>query len=80
MAERRAAIQGFVYAPFRMNDFMDGVLTSYQHGIDIAVYVGNKVDSEHLLYASSDSLRLRTETYSEAPFVKSILIGNGEHT
>lgn len=80
VAERRAAIQGFVYAPFRMNDFMDGVLTSYQHGIDIAVYVGNKVDSEHLLYASSDSLRLRTETYSEAPFVKSTLIGNGEHT
>lgn len=80
VAERRAAIQGFVYAPFRMNDFMDGVLTSYQQGIDIAVYVGHKVDSEQLLYASSDSLRLRTEADSEAPFVKSILIGNGEHT
>jgi PAS domain S-box-containing protein len=63
VAERRAAIQGWVYSPYRMNDLMDGILghlgTSPQNRIRLQVYDGDSISSSGLLFDSShnDSIK-----------------------
>ncbi|GAB5606395.1 hypothetical protein TK5_24750 [Sideroxyarcus sp. TK5] len=54
--QRRAALRGWVYSPFRMNDLMDGVLARWddhtiQH-IHMQVYDGPAVEPDSLLYDS----------------------------
>ena len=39
--ERRAAIQGFVYSPFRAGDFLAGILDANQAGIGFGLYDGD---------------------------------------
>jgi PAS domain S-box-containing protein len=53
-AEREAALVGFVYSPFRADDFFNGILgpESYR-GIDIHVYDGQQIAPEHLLHDSA---------------------------
>lgn len=48
--ERRAALLGFVYSPFRAKDFMQGILTVDQGGIDFELYDGATPSSETLLF------------------------------
>ena len=56
VAQRRAALRGWVYSPFRMNDLLDGVLARWddhtsQH-IHMQVYDGAGVHPDALLYDS----------------------------
>ena len=53
-AERQAALEGFIYSPFRADDFFAGILgpESYR-GLDIHVYDGQQMSPEHLLHDSS---------------------------
>jgi PAS domain S-box-containing protein len=53
-AERQAALEGFVYSPFRADDFFEGILgpESYR-GIDINVYDGQQLTQENLLHQSA---------------------------
>ncbi|MBA3024726.1 MAG: CHASE domain-containing protein [Gammaproteobacteria bacterium] len=58
--QRRAALRGWVYSPFRMNDLLDGVLARWddhtiQH-IHMQVYDGAAVDPAALLYDSRPGL------------------------
>lgn len=55
--DRRAALRGFVYSPFRMNDFIKGIITIDHNLSSIAweVYDGNDVDSDRILYRSLDN-------------------------
>ena len=48
--ERRAAILGFVYSPFRVTDFMTGTLDVAQSQTDIALFEGNVATPQSLLY------------------------------
>jgi signal transduction histidine kinase/ActR/RegA family two-component response regulator len=41
VAERRAALVGYVYSPFRMNDLMHGILGGQSLGIDFHLYDGD---------------------------------------
>ena len=50
--ERRAALTGFVYSPFRAADFMAGVLGADQGGIRLDLYDGDAVTPDALLYHS----------------------------
>ena len=50
--ERRVAIQGFVYAPFRTRDLMQGILGTGQAGIEFEIYDGSAPSRETLLFAS----------------------------
>lgn len=54
--QRRAALIGWVYSPYRMNDLMHGVLGTWgrDHGrrIRLALYDGDQVTPEALLYDS----------------------------
>lgn len=49
-AERRAALLGFVYAPFRMNDLMAGVLDAAMDDIDVEIFDGAEATREALLF------------------------------
>ena len=55
-AERRAAIQGWVYSPYRMNDLMQGILgrpdLSGSGRVHLKVFDGETPSSESLLYDS----------------------------
>lgn len=57
VAERRAAIQGWVYSPYRMKDLMHGTLGNYQFRqgdwhIVLQIYDGTAISPETLLYDS----------------------------
>lgn len=51
--ERRAALEGWVYSPFRMNDLMQGIVGAGNDGIAFALYDGTTVSDDSLLYQSS---------------------------
>lgn len=48
--ERRAALIGYVYSPFRMNDFLGKILPGSQHDIEFTIYDGTEISSADLMY------------------------------
>ena len=56
LVQRRAALIGWVYSPYRMNDLMHGILGGWeQEGgkrIRLAIYDGDRIAPEALLYDS----------------------------
>lgn len=50
--ERQAALEGFVYSPFRINDLMKGILGSLAPEIEFEIYDGRRTDTANLFYAS----------------------------
>lgn len=62
-AERRASLDGWVYAPFRMDDFMRGLQTEPASPLDIEVYDGAEIVQEAKMYdadETSDVLKAAT--------------------
>jgi PAS domain S-box-containing protein len=51
--DKVSAIQGFVYAVFRVNNLMDGILGTMFPNIDIEIYDGDFVSKENMLYDSN---------------------------
>jgi len=51
-AERRAAIAGWVYAPFRMNDLMRGVGGEHAGDLEVDIHDGRQPRPDTLLYRS----------------------------
>ncbi|WP_417535670.1 CHASE domain-containing protein [Methylophaga sp.] len=54
IVERRDAIQGFVYAAFRMKDFMQGILGRGQQALNFEIYDFSD-DAYALLYKNADT-------------------------
>ncbi len=54
LSERRANILGWVYAPFRMNDFMKGILGEQASDLDMEIYDGMKIAANTLMYDSDE--------------------------
>lgn len=52
--ERSAALRGFVYSPFRINDLMKGILGFIQEEIEFEIYDGNNTDTSNLFYRSHE--------------------------
>jgi len=52
---RRAAIQGFVYAPFRAGDLMESIINDPKRSFEVALYDGD-VTPDRLLYESIPGL------------------------
>jgi PAS domain S-box-containing protein len=50
--ERRAAIVGWVYAPFRMDDLMRGLGGEHASDLEVAIHDGRQPDESGLLYRS----------------------------
>lgn len=59
--ERRANILGWVYAPFRINDLMQGVLGDRVRHIDYEIFDGERATPESLLYDSDNHLALNKD-------------------
>jgi two-component system, cell cycle sensor histidine kinase and response regulator CckA len=57
LAGRRAAIVGWVYAPFRMEDLVRGLGGAHSADLDIAIYDGTAAVDSALLYRSPGSRR-----------------------
>ena len=59
VVQRRAAILGWVYSPYRMNDLMQGVLGGWDlkdnNRIHLKVFDGDRVSPETLLYDSQST-------------------------
>lgn len=53
VADRRANIIGWVYAPFRMNDLMHGILGEQVHNFDLEIFDGADVSPATLMYDNS---------------------------
>jgi PAS domain S-box-containing protein len=51
-AERRAALAGFVYAPFRADDLLRGILGGLPQDVDFEIYDGEEARAESLLHRS----------------------------
>jgi len=62
---RRDALIGYVYSPFRMRNFLEGVLGSQYSDLDLEIFDGRELSLDHLLYDSDMS---RNEQDSEASF------------
>ena len=54
VAERRAALDGFVYSPFRINDLLRGILGAEPDAIHLEIFDGPDVSPDALMYASAD--------------------------
>ena len=50
--QRRAALLGFVYSPFRMDDLMQGILGRRTPALNFRIYDGERVDPDALLFDS----------------------------
>lgn len=69
VTERRNALRGFIYSPFRAGDLMSGILGTTQYSVlDIEIYDGADLEPNNLLYRSNptgnspDKPRFRTTT------------------
>jgi len=53
--DRQAALKGFVYSPFRINDLMKGILGKGSSKIALEIYDGTTTDTANLFYSSHAS-------------------------
>lgn len=58
VTERRANLVGWVYAPFRMNDFMEHILDEQGGKLDLELFDGENIVPEKLLYDADRNLSL----------------------
>ena len=65
--ERRAALQGYVYAPFRMRELSHPLWSEYAHDVDLAIYDGEQPGPESLLYSSGEKKTRGALLTSEFP-------------
>ena len=66
IAERRAAIRGWVYSPYRMNDLMKGILGGYdiaeRKQIHLMIFDDSLFQAKGLLYDSRSAVPQNTQT------------------
>lgn len=67
IAERRAAIQGFVYSPFRIKDLMSGILGLSNNKIEFKIFDGTIASPDRLLYDSDNSTSPDSTAGTDAP-------------
>lgn len=55
LAEHRRALRGFVFSPFRMKDFMQGVTSSTFLDLGLDIYDGSEMSAQTLMFQSSEA-------------------------
>ena len=63
--ERWDALEGFVYAAFRMNDLMNSILPQRSINIDYVLYAGESANKTQELYSSYDNQEISPSTFTE---------------
>ena len=56
-AERRNALMGYVYSPFRARDFMEGILGERISTVDFAIFDGTEMSESNKMFDSSPTNR-----------------------
>lgn len=70
--DKSSDLAGYVYSPFRMNDFMEGVLQLEQYDTNFAIFDGTELTKDNLLYTyQSKDTQNYTKTFKK---VKTIYI------
>lgn len=59
--ERRAALLGFVYSPFRIKDLMRGILGPSSDALAFEIFDERQLDKDHLLFDSDEDLSVNTQ-------------------
>jgi diguanylate cyclase (GGDEF)-like protein/PAS domain S-box-containing protein len=67
IAERRTNIIGWVYVPFRMDDFMNAALGERKNRLDAEIYDGDEISRAALMY-DTDPSNSHTSVESDALF------------
>lgn len=52
--QRREALTGYVYSPFRMNDFMRGILIEKREYVELQIFDGDEPLKDALIYPGGD--------------------------
>ena len=82
LTERRKAIKGWVYSPYRMNDFIRGILggvaIDQKKMLRMQIYDGNNIDPKAILYDSDHGL-VNNSDHSYLLKLKLPLIFNEKH-
>ena len=52
LEKRRDTLHGWVYAPFRLHDFLSGIIETNGEGLEFALFDGTEPDSDSLMYSS----------------------------
>ncbi len=55
--QRREQFQGWVYAPFRMGNLMEGIFDTERNDIEFEIYDGNDMYQQSLLYDSDQQIQ-----------------------
>ena len=80
VAQRRAAIQGWVYSPYRMNDLMQGILRGEDWEVEkhvrLQLFDDERLSADSLLYISQPSSGLKTEEKSRFTLKTSIALND----
>jgi PAS domain S-box-containing protein len=61
--QRRAALEGFVYSPFRIRDLMQGILGQGLPEIDFEIFDGPGMSEKTALYASTGTMRVTDQSH-----------------
>jgi CHASE1-domain containing sensor protein len=71
--ERRKKLRGYIYCPFRMYDFMQGILADQNDYVEISVYDGEILNEDSMLYNGHE------DKDREHLFVHRVRFEFGEH-
>jgi PAS domain S-box-containing protein len=76
--QRRKALFGYVYSPFRMNDLVEGILGEQFRILNLSIYDGDNASDKNLMYTSFPSDTFITK--SSASFILDERINFGGHS
>lgn len=79
LAQRRAAITGFVYSPYRIGDLMDGILGAGDREIDFRIYDGLSKREDAIMYDSSSRSEDTGDTSGSQMLFLEVPIAIGGH-
>jgi len=78
LEERRRDLLGYVYSPFRMDDFMRGLLGDRERHIALEIFDGEGLSDDGLLYSTLSSDE--RPALGSTPFVQVVPFTSGGHT
>lgn len=79
--QRRAAIQGWTYSPYRMNDLMQAALESDLSNIRLEIFDSEEINNDSLLYDSGSKTDTKDEytNVNLSPIIKIIEMEGSRH-
>ncbi|MEC5161448.1 CHASE domain-containing protein [Janthinobacterium sp. CG_S6] len=78
VAQRRQALQGYVYSAFRMDDLMRGILAQAGHSVSLEIFDGSVAAEAGRMYASARRSEQERRGYPN-PFVSQQVIELADH-